>query len=134
MYCVGVTKLQKELTANRRKVCRPLDCPPAFVVVRACPVKLLVVMKIRRKEGESHAPNLLYQIVCGLLRYIREAKPNVNFFTDKEYSDFRHTLDAEMKRLRRDGIEGMIKRAEPISVEEDEVKTSTRLLEMIKNQ
>ena len=91
-----------------------IGLPPAFVFVRACPVKLLVVMKIRRKDGESCAPNLLHQIVCGLLRYIREVKPNVNFFTDKEYSDFRNILDAEMKSLRRDGIEAKIKRAEPI--------------------
>ena len=91
-------------------------------------------MKIRWKEGESCAPNLLYQIVCGLLRYIPEAKPNVNFFTDKEYFNFRHTLDAEMKCLRRDGIEAKIKRAEPISVEEEQVNTSTRLFDMIKNQ
>ena len=101
----------------------------------------MAVMKICWKDGESYALNLLYQIVCGLLRYIREVKPNMDFFTDKEYFDFRHTLDEEKKwhtldveRLRRDGIGAKIKRAEPISVEEEEVKTSTRLLEMIKNQ
>ena len=64
-----------------------------------------------------------------MLRYIRELKASVNLFSvDKEYRFFRQTLDAEMKRLRRDGIGAKHKTAEPISVSEEERLWSTGLL------
>jgi len=43
----------------------------------------------------------------------------VNFFTDVEFRGFQQSLDAEMKRLRSEGIGVTRKRAEPISVKEE---------------
>ena len=86
------------------------------------------VLEIRQKDGKPYTPGSLYQICCGLMHYIRELKPSVNFFTDKDYSNFQRTLDAEMKRLRRDGIGAKVKRVEPISIDEEERLWSMGLL------
>ena len=43
----------------------------------------------------------------------------MNFFTDVEFRGFQQSLDAEMKRLRGEGIGVTRKRAEPISVKEE---------------
>ena len=77
------------------------------------------VVEARNKNGESYPPNTLYVICCGLLRYVRELHPEVNFFKDSQYAGFRKTLDGEMKRLRSLGLGVKCKQAEPITVEEE---------------
>ena len=53
------------------------------------------------------------------LRYVRELNPKVNYFTDVEFRGFQQSLDAEMKRLRGEGIGVTRERAESISVKEE---------------
>ena len=60
-----------------------------------------------------------YSMCCGLLRYVREVKPEINIFKDPQYADFQRTLDAEMNRLRSTGLGVKPKRAEPINMSEE---------------
>ena len=96
--------LGKDWTASRRKVCHPLDCPPHLFLCTPSQLDYWLSKEIRRKDGQPYPSSSLYQICCGVMCYIRELKPSVNLFVDNEYRFYRQTLDAEMKRLRRDGI------------------------------
>ena len=57
------------------------------------------VLEARTKNGDYHPPNTLYSICCGLLRYVREIKPALNFFKDSVFKGFQNIIDSEMKRL-----------------------------------
>ena len=66
---------------------------------------------------------------CGLLRYVRELTPEINFFKDAQFSGFQRTLDGEMKRLRSCGFGSEKKQhAEPISVAEESILWKQGLL------
>ncbi len=55
------------------------------------------------------------------MRYLREADVDIDIFQDKEFANFRKTLDGEMKRIRSTG-DGTSRRgqAEIITPEEEE--------------
>ena len=78
------------------------------------------VLEVRKENGEPYPPDTLYVICAGLLRYIRERRPEINIFKGYQYTGFKKILDGEMKRLRATASIGVKKRqAEPISVEEE---------------
>ena len=57
-------------------------------------------------------------IVCGIMRHMRSTTmPGVDFFTDSDFSAFRSSLDAEMKRLQSKGLGSGHKQAEPLTEE-----------------
>ncbi len=62
------------------------------------------------------------------MRQIRKYCPELNFFTQPEFTGFKKTLDAEMKRLKAGGAGLKKKRVEPISLEEEEILWQTGLL------
>lgn len=62
------------------------------------------VLEACKSSGEPYPPDTLYNICAGLLRYIRERRPEVNIFKDSTYAGFQRTLDGEMKRLRASGL------------------------------
>ena len=78
------------------------------------------VLEVRRQDGQHYPPNTLHQLCCGVMRYVREVKPDLDIFKDQQFSDFRRTLDAEMKRLRSLGIGTTTKQAEPITDAEEQ--------------
>ena len=113
----------KEWTTHRRTVCHPLDCPPHILLCQPEELNQWLskfVLEIRRKDGQQYPPQTLYAICCGLLRYVRELKPDINFFKDAQFSGFQRTLDGEMKHLRSCGL-GSKKQAEPISIHEETI-------------
>lgn len=57
------------------------------------------VVEARRSNGEHYPPNTLHATCCGLLRYVQEHRPNINFFQDSFYASFQKTLDGDMKQL-----------------------------------
>lgn len=77
------------------------------------------VVETRRNDGEPYPPNTLYSICCGLLRFVRESRPSINFMKDSEFAGFRRTLDGEMKRLRAAGHGAKCKQAEPLTISEE---------------
>ena len=86
------------------------------------------VVETRRSDGALYPPNTLYAICCGLLRAVRESRPQINFLKDPEFSGFRKTLDGEMKRLRATGLGTKCKQAEPLTVAEENQLWEKRLL------
>ena len=87
-----------------------------------------VRIETRKGNGEQYPPSTLYYLCCGLQRYVRDIKPDVNFFTDAAFNGFQKTLDSEMKRLTSLGIGVKKRQAEPISVEEESTFWEKKLL------
>ncbi len=79
------------------------------------------VLEARKANGQLYPPNSLYQIVCGLLRHLRESnRADVNIFEDKRLEQFRKSLDAEMKRLHATGKFADKRQAQPITTEQED--------------
>ena len=77
------------------------------------------VLEVRKKDGTVYPPNTLHHLVAGLLRHMRGNGRQVDFFQDPGFSTFRASLDAEMKRLAREGVGSKKKQAEIITEEEE---------------
>ena len=70
----------------------PAECPAHLYVLAFLPLQLdywltRFVLEARRKDGkvQPYPPNTLHQLVCGILRYVRELKPTIDFL---ELTDF----------------------------------------------
>ncbi len=112
----------KECTSHRRTICSPLDCLPDIFLCTKSQLDYWLckfVLGIRRKDGQPYPPQTLYQICCGLLRYVRDLHPEINFLKDAQFAGFQRTLDGEMKRLRSLGLGVKKQQAEPIEVHEE---------------
>ena len=59
--------------------------------------------------------------MAGLIHHMRGNGGQVDFFQDPGFSTFRASLDAEMKRLSREGVGSKKKQAEIITEEEEEL-------------
>ena len=120
----------KEWSAHRR-MANPSDWPAHLLIMNQWDMNRWLsrfVVEIRRRDGKEYPPNTLHQICCGILRYVREVKPELDIFRDAEFASFRTTLDAEMKRLKARGVGVKIKQSEPISLDEEELLWSKKLL------
>ena len=78
------------------------------------------VLEMRKTDGTEYPPNTMHHIVCGVMRHLRCTKPDIDFFKDAEFSSFRSSLDAEMKRLQSKGLGSNHKQAESLTVQEEE--------------
>ena len=87
-------------------------------------------LEVRKVTGEPYPPNTLHHIICGLLRFFlrQNGKPEIDFFRDKEFAEFRIVLDSEMKRLRRERVCSRGRKAKPMSPEEEEILWSKGIL------
>ena len=80
------------------------------------------MLEIRKKDGTPYPPESVYHIVCGVMRFVRlNGKSEIDFFKDQAFTDFRAVLDAEMKRLKLAGIGSRARKAEPLTLEEEEM-------------
>ena len=120
----------KEWSSHRRAV-NPSDWPAHLLIMNECELNRWLsrfVLEIRRRDGKEYLPNTLYQICCGILRYVRELKPQLDIFRDAAFAGFRQSLDAEMKRLKASGLGVSTKQSEPITLTEEELLWSKQLL------
>ena len=79
------------------------------------------MLEVRREDGEFYPLNSLYQLCYGLLIHLRDSgQPEVYFFQQPQFHDFRKTLDTEMKRLNSTGKYINKHRAEPVTEEMEE--------------
>ena len=63
------------------------------------------------------------------MRFLRQnGKPEVDFLKEEAYADFRSTLDAKMKRLKRAGVGSHKQQAEPLTQEEEELLWEKHIL------
>ena len=114
----------KEWSAQRRDIA-PLitrNWPPYLLIQNSSQLDYwlsMFVLEVRRRDGLPYPPNTLYSMCCGLMRYVRDLHPEVNFFKQPEFAGFRKSLDGEMKRLRQAGLGVTKKQAEPITSQEE---------------
>ena len=81
------------------------------------------IMEVRNVKGEEYPPKTLYQIVCGLLRYLREHGVHDKNFLDNHdphFADFYSILDSRVKDLLQKGHGTTIKQADPTTPENEE--------------
>ena len=84
---------------------------------------------MRKKDGSEFPSSTLHHIVCGLMRHLRwNGYPDLDFFTDRDFSTFKSSLDAEMKRLQSQGIGSKKHQAEALSIKDEEVLWEKGLL------
>ena len=88
------------------------------------------IHEARKKDSREYAPITLYHLLCGIMRHIRHncGRSAIDFFKDPEFSDFRSSLDAEMKRLQSAGMGSVKKQAEPLTLEEEEQLWEKKIL------
>ena len=88
------------------------------------------VLEVRTKSGTEYTPNTLHHIVSGIMRHLRQEcnKSEIDFFKDSAFANFRSSLNAEMKRLQAAVVGSTRKQAEPITIEEEELLWSKKLL------
>lgn len=78
------------------------------------------IFEAKRQDGNDYPPNTLYNIVCGINRYIRSAFPDINIMSDDlRFVYIRKCLDARMKELTQRGVGVIRKQAEPVSDEQE---------------
>ena len=87
------------------------------------------ILEVRKQNGSEYPPNTLHHLICGIMRYLRQnGRPEVDFFKDASFADFRLSLDAEMKRLQSNGLGSKRKQAEPLTLEEEEELWNKKVL------
>ncbi len=104
-----IIELQHELTNNIEKM---TDSNINFWLPR-------FILEVCKVNGDEYPPNTLYQMICGIQRHLQKNRPCISLF-GPTFADVNRTLDAEMKRLRATGLGVNIKKAEPITAEEEE--------------
>ena len=63
------------------------------------------------------------------MRHLRwNGKPEIDFFKDEKFANFKSTLDAEMKRLQAQGVGFKRRQAEIITPEEEDLLWEKKLL------
>ena len=86
-------------------------------------------MEVRKKDGSEYPHNTLHHLVCGIMCHLRiSGQPSLDFFKVPNFTDFRTSLDAEMKRLQGAGVGSHRKQAEPLTVEDEELLWRKKVL------
>ena len=76
------------------------------------------VIETRKANGDDYPPSTLHQLLCGILRFMREHNPDCPNFLDKNDNRFRPlhgTLDSYFHKLHSEGVGRQTKHAEIIS-------------------
>ena len=118
-YC---TNVWKEWSKHRNNTCTT-TIPSLNVITPAELQKWMTffVLEVRKQNSMEYPPATLLHICSGIQRYLRSAHlPNLDIFSDSAFSNFRRTLDAEMKRLTAKGLGSKKKKAEPLTEEQEE--------------
>lgn len=87
-----------------------------------CKYLSMLVVEVRKKNGEKYPPATLHQLLCGLLRHMRGLNsmcPNFLDKGDKRFKQLHNTLDAYFHNLHADGIGIKVNHAEIITQEEE---------------
>ena len=91
--------------------------------------KFVVEVRKKTSKGECYPPNTLYQLCCGLLRYLtKNGRPAQNFFEDPKFKHFQDSIDAEMKRLTGLGVGANVKQAQAFSEAQEDKLWNSKLL------
>ena len=92
--------------------------------------KLVVEIRKKGEKGEYYPPAILYQLCCGLPRYLRNNdRPALNIFEDSYFKHFQDSIDAEVKRLTGLGVSANVKQAAAFTEDQKEKLWNLNLLE-----
>ena len=126
-YCVRVWN---EWRSYRRETCG--DTGPALSDIIPSDLQHWLnyfVLEVRKNDGSEYPPDSLHHLYSGIVRFLRANNcPSIDIFKDSDITEFRATLDAEMKRLQALGVGSKKKQAEPLAEEEEEVLWQKGLL------
>ena len=67
----------------------------------------LFVTEVRKADGGKYPPNSVYQILCGILRFMRKQDPFVPNFLDQKdgrFHELHGTCESVFRELRQDGV------------------------------
>ena len=81
------------------------------------------VVETRIANGEFYPPKTVHQLLCGLLRHMRDVNPECPNFLDKKDSRFKPlqgAMDAHFHHLHSTGVGREIKRARVLTKDEEE--------------
>ena len=83
--------------------------------------KFVGEVRQKKEPGRCCTPNSLYQMCCGIQRYLRDnGKPGLNLFENPSVKLFQDSLDAELKSLTRKGVGSEVKQAQAFTEEQEE--------------
>ena len=79
------------------------------------------VLEVRKVNGQHYPPATLHHIISGVMRFLRQSGRQLDLYQDHCFQDFRTVLDSEMKRLKVAGLGSKTRKAEPLTVQEEEL-------------
>ena len=79
------------------------------------------ILEVRKKDGTLYPADSLHHIIARLQQHLRAIGCLVDFFSDKEFTEFRLSLDAEVKSIQSSGVGTKVHKAEIITVEEEKL-------------
>ena len=80
-------------------------------------------VEARKASGKYYPPSSLHQLLCGILRHMREINPHCLNFLDKKDAHFQqlhHSPDVHFNKLHSDEIGRQVKHAEVISKNDEQ--------------
>ena len=80
-------------------------------------------LETRKVNGEPYPPKTIHQLLCGLLRYMRDISPgcpNVLDKKDSRFKNFHVTLDSHYHNLHASGLGREVKHARVLSEDDEE--------------
>ena len=125
-----------ELWKNARNQRFPNDCIPEDLFHTVDPSLLNThltrfAVEARKANGEQYPPSSIHQLLCGLLRHMREINPLCPNFLNKkdaQFTQLHHSLDVQFNKLHSSGIGRQVKHAETISGQEENTLWEKRAL------
>ena len=81
------------------------------------------VLETRKSNGEPYPPKTLHQLLCGLLRHMRDIHPGCPNFLDKKDSRFKSlhgTMDAHFHNLHSSGVGRDVKHARVLTKDDED--------------
>ena len=117
-----------ELWRNARNERFPDDSVPEDLLMSTDPSLLNThltqfIVEARKANREYYPPSSLHQLLCGILRHMRETNPHCPNFLDKKDARFQQlhrSLDVHFNKLHSNGIGRQVKHAEIISKNDEQ--------------
>ena len=81
------------------------------------------IVETRKESGQAYPPSTLHQLLCGLLRFMRQKNIDTPNFLEKNDPRFKHlhsTLDSYFNQLHASGVGRQVQHSEIISAQEED--------------
>ena len=121
----------KQWTSYWRQVCHPHDCPPHLYLCTNSEYDQWLskfVLEIRRADGMPYPPSTLYSICCGLQRYTRDVKPDLNLLKDPQFFQIPTYTGCRNEKALQHWSGSKKWKAEPISISDENLLWEKKLL------